>query len=314
MAASREDVDRWIEEAKKKGATQVCNNSPFSGNSSAFAQQELNVCNQGCLSVEHQSSWYILQIQTSGTLQMTIAPSPGVDYDYALWGPNPSCPPASTPIRCSFASGITTNAQTGSYNTGIGPPGTEASDGTGGILDGWSNTLNVIAGEVYILLIDNFSSNTTPFNLNWGGTASLNCTPLPIELLSFNGYGEKDYNHLKWSTATEINNDYFILERSLDGISWEKITQIEGAGNSNTVVNYSFKDYGYTSGVNYYRLSQTDFNGKKEYFNIIAVDNDKPVKTIIRTTNLVGQDVDNNYDGLRIVYYSDGTIVKKVGR
>lgn len=67
------------------GATQVCSNSPFSGNSSGFSTQELNACNQGCLTVEHQSSWYVIQIQTSGTLNMTIAPGVGVDYDYALW-------------------------------------------------------------------------------------------------------------------------------------------------------------------------------------------------------------------------------------
>lgn len=291
------------------GATQVCSNSPFSGNSSGFSTQELNACNQGCLTVEHQSSWYVIQIQTSGTLNMTIAPGVGVDYDYALWGPMSSCPPSGPPIRCSFASGFTTNFQTGSYNTGIGAPGTEPSDGTGGTLDGWSSTLNVTAGQIYILLIDNFTSNATPFNLNWGGTAGLNCTPLPIELVSFEGYNYNTYNYITWVCATETNNDYFKLERSIDGINWTQVCIVDGAGTSNVGTLYSYKDFSYTRNeYNYYKLSQVDFNGQSETFDIISVNNiNLSDRKIIKITNLMGQDVDPLTEGVLIYYYSDGT-------
>lgn len=216
-------------------ATQICNNSPFVGNSTGFGTQELSVTNRGCLSTEHQASWYIFQIQTSGTLNMTIVPGVGVDYDYALWGPNSACSPTTSPIRCSFASGFITNSNTGSYNTGFGVLGTESSDGTAGTLDGWSSTLNVIAGQTYILLIDNFTSNSTFFNLNWGGTASLSCTPLPVELISFSGEQKNSYNQINWSTITENNNNFFILEKSYDAINFEEISKINGFGNSNDI-------------------------------------------------------------------------------
>lgn len=295
-------------------ATQVCSNSPFAGNSTGFGTQELNAGNQGCLTIEHQSSWYIINISISGTLTMTIAPGVGVDYDYALWGPNPTCPPTVPPVRCSFASGFITNFNTGSYNTGIGGPGTEPSDGTGGTLDGWTNTINVTAGQTYVLLIDNFTANSTPFNLNWGGTAILNCSPLPIELLSFKGSAKNGYNDITWSTATETNNDYFTLERSNDASTWETVRIINGAGNSVSTRNYEFQDYGFISGVDYYRLSQTDFNGQKETFNIIAVENRVVEKKVVRITNLLGQEMEPGYEGLRIIYYSDGTVIKKMGK
>lgn len=177
------------------------------------------------------------------------------------------------------------------------------------------------AGQTYIILIDNFSTNSG-FTLNWnwssggGGTttATFSCTVLPIELLSFNGSVSNNFNLIQWSTATEINNDYFTLERSVDGLNWEEIANVNGAGNSSVTLNYSFRDYGYVPGISYYRLSQTDYNGSREYFHIIAVDNTKTPKTIVRVTNMMGQDVDNSYEGLRIIYYSDGTIIKKVGR
>lgn len=250
-------------------ATQVCSNSPFSGNSNGFATQELNVSNQGCLTIEHQSSWYILQIQTSGTLQMTISPGAGVDYDFAMWGPNPSCPPSTAPIRCSY--------DAGTGNTGINStnnaPQTDVSEGVFG--NSWVQDMNVVAGQIYILLIDNFTANSTPFNLNWGGTASLNCTPLPIELLEFTGINIGQINKLSWVTATETNNDLFTVERSSNGYTWEEIGTVDGSGNSSQAIRYSFVDSSPNSGINYYRLKQTDFDGRFEYFNIIAIDNSK---------------------------------------
>ena len=76
---------------------------------------------------------------------------------------------------------------------------------------------------------------------------------------------------MTWETASEINNDYFTIERSLNGTDWEIITIIDGAGNSNTILAYSTLDNSPYHGVSYYRLKQTDFDGQFEYSIIRSV-------------------------------------------
>lgn len=96
-------------------------------------------------------------------------------------------------------------------------------------------------------------------------------TPLPIELITFDGSFTSKGNLLKWITASETNNDYFSLERSSDGISFNAITKIKGAGNSTKNLDYDFLDAWAPEGINYYRLKQVDFDGKFSYSNIIAI-------------------------------------------
>ena len=99
---------------------------------------------------------------------------------------------------------------------------------------------------------------------------------LPIELLSFDATLRSNVVDLIWSTASEINNDYFTLERSVNAIEFESIARIKGMGNSNVINNYSFTDYEPYYGINYYRLRQTDYDGKNTVSNIISV-NLKPI-------------------------------------
>ncbi len=96
-------------------------------------------------------------------------------------------------------------------------------------------------------------------------------TPLPIELLSFTGDYTSKGNLLKWVTASETNNDFFNLERSNNGFDFKAITQIKGAGNSTQDLSYDFLDVWAPEGINYYRLKQTDFDGKFSCSNIIAL-------------------------------------------
>jgi hypothetical protein len=97
-------------------------------------------------------------------------------------------------------------------------------------------------------------------------------SPLPIELTEFTGTALADYNHLKWTTAAENNNQYFTLERSTDGQTFVDLGRINGAGNSTQILNYSFDDMNPAEGTNYYRLKQTDYNGQSTWSNMISLD------------------------------------------
>ncbi|MCB9175038.1 MAG: T9SS type A sorting domain-containing protein [Flavobacteriales bacterium] len=96
-------------------------------------------------------------------------------------------------------------------------------------------------------------------------------SPLPIKLLSFEANFNVDKVDLKWITASEINNDYFTIEKSKDLKNWEIVSNVSGAGNSNTTIEYLDVDYSPFQGISYYRLKQTDFDGAFTYSNIVPV-------------------------------------------
>jgi hypothetical protein len=95
--------------------------------------------------------------------------------------------------------------------------------------------------------------------------------PLPVELSSFEAKCDKKEVLLKWTTATEINNDYFEVERILENGTTSSIAKIKGAGNSNKSLNYQIIDRYPNDGTNYYRLKQTDMDGKYKYSETISL-------------------------------------------
>lgn len=95
--------------------------------------------------------------------------------------------------------------------------------------------------------------------------------PLPIELLYFSHTLDQNDVVLNWVTATETNNDYFTIERSIDGINYQTVQTVKGAGNSTRRLDYQWVDEGLSAGTYYYRLRQTDFDGKFEVFGPIGV-------------------------------------------
>ncbi|MGE0568973.1 MAG: T9SS type A sorting domain-containing protein [Bacteroidia bacterium] len=105
------------------------------------------------------------------------------------------------------------------------------------------------------------------------GSTSGGVNPLPIELISFEAHILNAITELKWITATETNNDFFTIEKTKNGIDFEFVGIVDGAGNSTQINNYSAIDGNPYLGVSYYRLKQTDFDGKFEYSDLVAVDN-----------------------------------------
>lgn len=93
---------------------------------------------------------------------------------------------------------------------------------------------------------------------------------LPVDLLSFTAGCRNHHVVLQWSTATEVNNDYFTLDRSEDGRDWKTIATLKGAGNSSRTQAYVVSDDSPLKGTSYYRLKQTDFDGQVTYFKTIS--------------------------------------------
>lgn len=269
--------------------------------------------NTGCLvSGENQSSWYYATVEIGGTFIFELDPVDAAnDYDFAVWGPYTSataaanCSPIEAPIRCSWnAAGGVTGLLTGEIDNSEGAWGGNS----------FVAPINANAGDVYIIMVDNFSAANSGYDFNWTGTAVIGCTPvvLPVELDDFQGYNKGKINKLNWRTSSEMNNDHFELERSDDGISWYKIAEIDGNGTTSEVSNYAFNDYGFRNVINHYRLTQVDINGSREVSNSIAIDNRLEAKELVKIINTLGQEVRPDSKGLKIYIYSDGTIVKRM--
>jgi hypothetical protein len=163
-------------------------------------------------------------------------------------------------------------------------------------------------GVTYYISVGYYASGAGYGNFVLSVTDGTPCVVLPIELVEFGGLNYNDYNDIFWVTATELNNNYFTLERSTDGFTWSVIKTQEGSGTSSTPHFYEYKDYGFTKGkINYYRLSQTDFNGQKEYFNIIAVESKQEVKCDeYKYYSILGDEID-------IKNVSPGLYLRKCG-
>ena len=166
------------------------------------------------------------------------------------------------------------------------------------------------------------TSNSVSFSDHYFTLAStLSTTPLPIELLSFNAFAKATTVEVDWTTATETNNDYFVVERSADAENFTFLKTLPGAGNSNELLNYQCFDESPLSGTSYYRLKQVDFDGKYAYSKVVSVTfyknsitnqqylNAYPNPT---TGQLIIEISPESINGTLSIMDSKGTLVKKM--
>ncbi|ELR69087.1 Hypothetical protein C900_05476 [Fulvivirga imtechensis AK7] len=110
------------------------------------------------------------------------------------------------------------------------------------------------------------SNDSGLYTLVSGGT-------LPVEFLYVKATASFDKVVIKWATASELNNDFFTVERSKDGVNFETVASVNGAGTSEKVNNYEIDDNNAYSGTSYYRVKQTDYDGQFEYSGMITIVN-----------------------------------------
>lgn len=191
-----------------------------------------NVMGAGLAQIENCEYWILTR--NAGTASKNVTPG---------WDAN-SCilPPATlTDYRVARWDGASWQNEGNTATTGAVPP----ASGT------------VTSGSV---------SSFSPFTIG-----SVTTWSLPVELLSFTAKVNGKSVDLNWSVASEINNDYYTIERSRDAIRFENILTVDGEGNSSKLLNYYAIDKDPFDGISYYRLKQTDFDGKYSYSEIIAL-------------------------------------------
>jgi len=156
----------------------------------------------------------------------------------------------------------------------------------------WENMGGLAAGSASAGSVISTVTFTSFSPVTFGSKTGIN--PLPIELTSFNANLVNKTVELDWQTETEINNDYFTVEKSNNTVVWEELTTVKGAGNSNYKINYKTIDQNPLEGISYYRLKQTDFNGEYSYSDIQVINN-KGVKDISVYPNPVKNSLNVDY-------------------
>ncbi len=151
---------------------------------------------------------------------------------------------------------------------------TESYGSTGGNNQSLARSVDITGAFVQHTTIASNPVRFSPGALNADGT------PLPIELIDFKATKVDDEILLEWATATELNNDFFEIERSWDGIHFDMIGRVDGAGNSQTILEYDFVDNDIATGHHYYRLRQVDYDGSQSLSDVQVVFVDRARKSL----------------------------------
>ncbi|MBL3658955.1 T9SS type A sorting domain-containing protein [Fulvivirga sediminis] len=126
-----------------------------------------------------------------------------------------------------------------------------------------------LGDNIYAFTGSSAITNNLRFTL---GTSNKSETPLPIDILYFRAQNiNGQHIQLEWETISESNNDFFTIEKSRNGSDWRLVGRVDGAGNSKTNLKYSLIDNNPYSGMSFYRLKQTDFDGQVFYSDIQSV-------------------------------------------
>lgn len=137
---------------------------------------------------------------------------------------------------------------------------------------------------------------------------------LPVTLNNFKGNAVNNNNHLSWETKSELNTEAFEIEKSIDGISFEKIGVVAAKGNSNEALVYSYTDKSSGAGINYYRLKMIDKDGKYSYSPVVQIKNASKEISISLFPNPATDKININHPfttqaAKATIYSSNGTVV-----
>lgn len=170
-------------------------------------------------------------------------------------------------------------------------------------------TTYTIQLDLKLYTTNNFiSALTTSYSMPLSG-------PLPVEFISFSGEYRDAVVILKWETASEVNSDFFIVERSTDGENWSEVGKILASGNSQEIIEYTFEDKVNSNLKLFYRLKQVDFDGTFDFSEIIQINPVKQVPFIVSPNPTSGRiTLPLNFDHLNVTNSFDVTISNLSGQ
>ncbi|MBT6515100.1 MAG: T9SS type A sorting domain-containing protein [Crocinitomicaceae bacterium] len=216
--------------------------------------------------VVNNSSWFTFCATDAGTWNVDFA-------DIA----NCVNPSTSDGLQMTIFRGTASNLTLIEHAPSPSEPGTS-----------WTSAdFSVSAGECIFMVVDGFAGDQCDYSYTLNNvTGGCNLVSLPINLLEYKAeITEQNSVRLLWSTLTEENNSHFTIEKSIDGERFNFLTKVNGAGNSNELNQYNTKDNNPYEGTSYYRLSQTDFNGKSMSHGIVAINNNQTISNLIVVPN-----------------------------
>jgi hypothetical protein len=202
------------------------------------------------------------------TSSITISPTPVGSYTYTvtvtdLNGCSSTATTKVTVIASPPLPVLTFNGDTICNNSGP-------------LYQWYRNSVLIPGGTKECLYISSDSADFTVIVSNHTGCSDsaasvYNNRTLPVELLSFSAAYNDKIVDLDWSTASEINNDFFTVEKTKDGVGFSPVVYVKSAGTSNQLLYYHASDQSPFEGTSAYRLKQTDFDGKYQYSGLVAV-------------------------------------------
>lgn len=133
-----------------------------------------------------------------------------------------------------------------------------------------------------------------------------NDVALSVDLKEFLGELNGNKVELTWTTLSEFDNDYFIIERTGNDQIFKQIGLIDGHGNSTIEQNYNFSNELFTDGIYYYRLRQVDFDGAYEYSNVVSLKYSNQKGELVGVYNLLGEEVGDSHSGVVLFRYKNG--------
>lgn len=184
-------------------------------------------------------------------------------------------------------------------------------------------SLESLANGVYFVTIPNTATQIT-FDFITVGSGSRSgkfahinyliastVTELPVELTEFEATYFNKTNMINFVTNSEKNCDKYILEKSVDGMYWSPVLEVNGMGTTSDITEYEVVDRDIEYIVNYYKLIQQDYDGNYKEYGPISVDNSADRPKLIKLIDELGREVNADKKGIVYEYYDDGTIIKK---
>ncbi|MBK9175034.1 MAG: T9SS type A sorting domain-containing protein [Flavobacteriales bacterium] len=217
--------------------------------------------NEGCLRAgELNSTWMVVNVLTGGSLTFTFG-GLGTQTGYYDWIMYPYNTNACTQVAANQLAPVRCNWNGVSF----GGTGLEAPPPAGGNATNFEPPLNVGSQTQWLICFSNWSSVTTAVPLQFGGTAVVSCSPLPMDLMLFDAAVEGRTVELEWLTLSESNSSRFVVERSMDGLDWTDIVMLAAAGTSQQPLLYKAVDGNPLQGTSYYRLRMIDLDGSYQH-------------------------------------------------